>query len=439
MAVYTLSAAQCKSLAALPRATERYIEGGIGTVKGNLIEYGGMTAIQVAIWLDGETELVRSVQLTFPEKGRNPQHDALEALVKAIIGPFAFTNGPEHLAQIGIDLLPPPDIRPELPTVIRINDAALADAARDLLRDYDLTIEHAPELPKFKDAYEDFARSLHLMREDEEEMEAAPFAWEIDPTYLAPLYKAAAAFWRAKLWEVLPDQPPLMVEAGASPFYVSIMGGGGMEFGAVLARSIEAFETAINRSEQMMDVDPDTRQAILNAMTIAGVPLDTLPPDELEAMIADVAMAGDPSSVGQAWANTLSLSFDPQDETDPTYLEWLKAQGLSYSSKRGVPIFMKLDEAGDIGLPDEADARILALSLTALAQFFKRHRSTIATAALAAGQLSDEFSIADPAGGSKQTVRVTFPPPGYEWQPQPITAPEDLFAQIQQFLGDQNR
>ncbi len=421
------SKAALARLGRLERRPDLVIEGGLRPL-GIYVRKGKQTLQpRVALWLDAESGFIRGTRVIEPQAGADESvREALESLLEALTNPVvapAPSPSPApaiHLpngAVVPPRLAPPP---PALPARIRVNDAALAEAARAIFDPLGVTIEQPEELPAFEAAFQDMSRALGA-NPDPDAAPPEPFSWQIDPTVLPPLYAAAARYARRAPWEYMPDHPPLAVtlgdngpQPGVETLYASIMGGGGQVIGIAFYYSLDDFRQVLQRGAAMEPEEYDDAQ-IDEAITMlrqAGAPIEGLSPGELrEAVSAFLDMTNqDESAAPQIHENSLVFFLEERDESDPTYVDWLKECGLKFT-RENVPFFLKAIPGQEPHPPGEREVTALASAIDAIERFFKQFGPQIATGMIPlTGYALTEVST------DTGTVReVRFPPPDYDW------------------------
>jgi hypothetical protein len=449
-------------VARLPRRPDAVLAGGTRPIGVTVREGKELVEPEMTLWLDLATGLVLASSVHSPRKSTEDRRaEALDVLLDAFVKPiFTPPGGDEPLILMpgpGRDLpqitsSPMPDRY--LPGTVLVNDAALAEAARELLAPYEVTIEYRSSIPEFDTTFDSLAG---MLREGFGGGPQGPFAWDVDAALLPPLYKAAAAYWRLAPWEYMPDHPPLAValgergpEPGVESLYASILGGGGSVFGVAFYFSLDAVRAAMAAGAQITasDADIDDTIAMLRQM---GAPVDDLPADELHDAVGYLMAELMPDSVkaphspprpaaerlgGSAarngsegpphgplrngseeplrgTENSLVMFLNTKDESDPTYLAWLTEHALKYPSREAVPYFIRTDGQGNVRSPDEREARALTLALGALNQFFKRFEFKIDDGFEPPARLELAAQVTSEAGAV--SVPVAFPPPDYEW------------------------
>jgi hypothetical protein len=306
---------------------------------------------------------------------------------------------------------PPP---PALPATVRVNDAELAEAARAKLEPLGVTVEHVEQLPTFDAEFEALAEFLRAAEEEPES-----FSWEIDPALARPLFEAAADLWRRAPWDDLPDHPPLAIalgehgpQPGVETIYGSVIGGAGMVFGLCLYYTLDDLWAAM-RGGVEVEGDEDDMDALLGMMRGMGAPVDELPEDLVRGVLGglvDQFLSGeerkDPAQ------NALVLFFNTEDETDPTYLEWLRQRKVRRPADV-VPTPLRTETGQEPRNPNEREVRAMTLALQAANQFVGHHARALQGPLLVDTVLTYEAHVG--TGAQRVSVEVTYPPRDYDW------------------------
>ena len=414
---------QYTRLAGLARRADLVIEGGKRTLGLYMREGQQAVQPQAVLWLDAQGQSVRATQvinpLLSPDGGVT---EALETLVQACVAPFdASVAAPASIAQLrtrGKHGARGPQPQPALPAAIRINDAALTEAARAIFQPLDVTVEHVDSLPSFDAAFQSLSAVLGA---DEAAQPPEPFTWDIDVALLPSLFKAAAGYWRRAPWDYMPDSPPLAIalgengpEPGQATLFASIMGAGGLVIGVAFYYTLEDLRQARRQGTeiQLQDADIDDAIALLRQM---GAPVDQIPGDLLHETVGTImeeAGAGQALNL-HALQNSLVLFFTPEDETDPTYVEWLARHGLKAPSREGVPSFMRTAPGAEPRSPNAREVVALTKALEATNEFFSHYRRQLENPLLPEVTLTHQAHAG--SGADRVAIDVTFPPPGYDW------------------------
>jgi hypothetical protein len=377
-------------LARLPRRKDLVIVGGKRPVGLYLREGHQTFQPQIALWLEEQSGFVRGSEVINPLKSQDDGvSEALEALVNALqrpplmlVPPAGLRSGVSQQAALPSPAFPSSAL-PGLPAKILINEAALVEAAQALFAPLHIPVLYREQLPAFEEAFQGLSEHLGA-REGAEPPQ--PFDWQLPQAVLAPLYQAAAGYWRRAPWSYLPDHPPVQIHLGAhgpedgvETLYASILGALGMTMGVALYYSAEALERTIQqgiaRAEHRAH-SPEVDTAI-EALRQAGAPLDLLPPEDLRLAIGELLAQSEPltpSDVFEAIEECLVCSFDAERELDPTYLEWMAGHGFKAPSRQAVPTFLKTHPRQEAREPNERETRALTRALEALNQFFSTFR-----------------------------------------------------------------
>lgn len=408
-------------LSRLRRRPEQVIEGGKQVLPLYFYENRQTFQPYVAIWLDATDGRLLASDVINPLESKDEGiSEALEVLALAMAEPEA-QQQEEGRTKGGLTLLSASGQKLDssaagVPGRVVVNDEALAQAARKFLEPLKVQVDYNTEIPAFDAAFESLAE---YMGADGSPEPPQPFTWEIDQKLVPPLFSAAASYYKRSPWEYLGDEPPLMVqlgehgpEEGTQTVYVSVLGGAGAVQGAVIYYSLEAMQRMAERGQELLPGEAEIDEAI-EAMRQAGAPIQEVPPDQLRLLVGQ--MLAEQGPVGEKLAETVEDGlvgfFDPEDERDPTYLDWLDDHKIKYS-KQAVPMFLRIVAGGKAQPPNEREARALTLTFEALSQFFAQHRRM-----LERGMFPEEglkYQARVDLGGQPVTVEVSYPPEGYE-------------------------
>ena len=191
----------------------------------------------MAIWLEAGSEYIRAAQVLAPTATAEERlTQALETLVAALAHPMPVPT--------------PPAAQPGLPARVVVNDAALAEAARDLLAPLGIPVEYVADIPAFEEAFRSMSAAVGARDDGPPE----PFTWEVDEAVLPPLYAAAAGYWRRAPWEYLGSDLPISIElgrygpqAGVDTLHAVVLGNAGEVFGVAFYYSLEGFERTLRQ------------------------------------------------------------------------------------------------------------------------------------------------------------------------------------------------
>lgn len=370
------------------------------------------------LWIDGRTGALLSHAVVDPAQSRDRgKSEALQALEQALESPLldaesagaaGDSSDPAATHRHGLRLVQP--------TVVR-TDAFLAGAASSLLRSRGIRVEESNELPLFDQLFEQMANSLAGAAS---EVESEPFAWEIDTTLLPPLFKAAAEFGRRAPWTYMLDHPPIAVVLGphtplpgVDTLYGSVLGAGREVYGIAFYLSLDEYRQALRQGVEM-EIDDEDFDEIVEDLRRTGAPVDMMPRDLLRGMAASLySLAGeDRAPSGPPEQECLVCFFDPEEETDPSYVEWLEEHNISFEGY-DVPTFLRTGHDFEPREPNEPEVQALTLALAATNQFLVAHRQSLRQAmGPPPGGLRHTAHI----GGKKrgQAIEVLLPPPGYD-------------------------
>jgi tetratricopeptide (TPR) repeat protein len=134
------------------------------------------------------------------------------------------------------------------PLEIHFEDRALVDGLRPLLAEISVTVRFQPQRKKIDELIE----MLQLeMFNDEENIPGLLKQPGVKPELVGRLFEAASFFYHAQPWLNLVNEDILAirVDRQAEPYYVSVMGNGGQEYGLSVFlnwQEVESFFTARN-------------------------------------------------------------------------------------------------------------------------------------------------------------------------------------------------
>lgn len=412
-----LTNAQRARLKRLPRRLNLILEGGIRPLSIQIPGEAHGVHPLVAMWVDGMTGAVRGHTLVSPE-------DSADAGVNAALRVLVFACAdPLHLpgqlrASGGMDArgepaaLDGPALEPGMPAKIVVDDPALAQAIRAYFEGIEVRVEVADQIPAFAAAMASLDEYMTA------ETEEVPFAWEIDPALVPPLYKAAVAYWKRKAWEYMPDYPPVAVNLGehgprdgVSTLYASIMGAQELVTGVAFYYTPEAIERVAN-AEPDIAVSKAEIDDALNMLMNFGSPAKGIPKDVLREAVG-AAIEQEQAEKDLDWVmheDGLVVFFSPDDETSDSYGEWLTAHKVKGPSRSAVPSFHRTG-SGDPRPPDARETQALTLALEGLAQFFGQHGRTLRDDYLLEEGVSSRALVGE--GATRALVEVSFPAEGF--------------------------
>lgn len=416
-------------LATLPRRAGLVITGGKRPLNIYIREGNQTVQPQIALWLDAESGFVFRTKIINPaESADNGVREALDALVETIIAPIALGASDEpalldesgkRRTRRGKQSLP----HLGLPDHITVNDADMAEAALALFAPLNIPVEYDAPAPAFDRAYASLAKYMGA-RPDGAPPE--PFAWEIAPALLPPLYKAASGYVQRAPWRYLPDHPAIALalgehgpEPGVEMLYACILGGAGMVIGVAFYYSLDGVHAAMETGAQVGVEDEEVDEAIAQ-LRQSGAPIGDMPADMLREMVrislaedADADEDEDEEDGPLAFGDSMVVFFDPAAEGDPTYLDWLKERGITYSGRRLAPSFFRVMEGGETRDLIDREVTALTLALAALNQFLTHYEPVLVGPFLPDDPLRYQARVG--TGRDKRAVDMHFPPPGEGW------------------------
>ena len=258
----------------------------------------------------------------------------------------------------------------------------------------------------------------------DEEEENEPFSWEIDPTLLPPLFAAADAYAKLTPWQYVTEEPPVEVNLGANgpekgteKLFGAVLGSDELVTGLAAYYTLEGYDQALHETLDE-DVEPEEQDVneMIETLRQMGAPVDQMPPEEVKEaiqMLMEQLMESGGVSAPED-INCLLMYLNSEEDTDPTYLEWLKQHHISYASSEYVPFFLRTEEDGDVRTLNPQEVKSLTITVEALNYFFTVERSRLEDEGVPEQPMTQRAQIG-PAG-SAALVTVTFPPAGYEWE-----------------------
>src|SRR5207302_8315001 len=162
------------------------------------------------------------------------------------------------------------------------------------------------------------------------------------------------SYFRRAPWEYLGSDFPISIELGeqgpqpdVKTLYAVVLGNGGTVFGVALYYSMEGFRRALQQGAAQIEQDDLATDDVIEALRQAGAPVDAVPPEMLRMMVADLIEeqglpAMDEAEYMKTLQDALLVYFDFEEESDPTYLEWLDERKLKYATPEAVPTFQRL-------------------------------------------------------------------------------------------------
>jgi len=189
------------------------------------------------LWVDGVEGVVRAMDLI-------PASTGQEAIVRTLL------QAMEHPLDT-----PNQMSRPARPKKIVVRSRELQFFLRGVLQDLGITVEYQPELPLIDEFFSGMQRMI---------TSRTSF---VPPEYSEGLDKAAQGVWKLTPWKHLGDHQIISLSLSIleeQPFYVSILGKLGLEFGLLFYRSLDSLR-AFRQSLIHFAGDPQaTQQAFLS-------------------------------------------------------------------------------------------------------------------------------------------------------------------------------
>lgn len=383
----------------------RVIEGGVRPLP---IEVEDGSQPSVVLWVDSQSGLVLAHALvdrrTSPDQGATEALAALEQVLQQLPG-----ASPSGL------IVPGAAQRSSGSTVVR-TDRQLAALAQLRLARLHVVVEATGDMPMFDIAFEEMADSLAGSPD-------GPFEWEIDDALLPPLFEAAAEYARREPWSFMLDHPPFAVTLGAaSPLpgvetlYGSFMGAGGEVFGLAFYLSLDEYLDAARAGEAMEDeapaeLDEGQMAEMIDQLRRMGAPVDSVPPDLLHGMLQD--MAGD-ATQGPPRQEAMVCFFESDDESLPSYLDWLEEHDVEFAEEEEIPVFLRTSHDADPRNLSAEEARALTIALAATNQFLGAHMRTLRRHAYTVPRADLRHTAQVQAEDREQPVEVVWPAPGYD-------------------------
>jgi hypothetical protein len=381
-------------LARLPRQPNLVLQGGLRGLSTTIREGDQIIQPGVALWVDATTGAVRNhTLLTAPVDSYDEVEAVTEALVEALETPMITSGG-----------------EPALPGRIVVDSPVLAEALRSFLQPLRVKVESAQLLPEFEEVFD---RLNSYVGEQHQ-----PFGWDVSPSLVQPLFRAAAAFNRHAPWRYMDDYPPVAVALGkdgpqgnAKTLYGCVLGARAEVFGiafyfsrAGLVRTMRAADELLG-DEAIFDA---VRAELLSELEREGVPVDDLPPALLDASAEALLSEQFTPEVPLPLENSLAVYFDPADETEPSYLAWIEERRLPLPASGDIPAFFRTSRGDEVRLPEEREVRAMTLALEATTGFLREHRRRIERLMKSPFLPEDVLSATVRVSGDRE-IEVTWP------------------------------
>jgi hypothetical protein len=269
---------------------------------------------------------------TWVEEREKPPYRPVAAVIMGMPSGFVLGSeiarafsAPEIVAFIRKTARKPLTVPPHQPALVVCADATLAAELSPLLAPLGIACEPGPT-PELDDTVASL--DLHL-RQGEPLPPGFSDAPGVTPERLAPLFAAAAAFYRQAPWSVFEDENPIEIHfpaAGGTTFSAIAMGAAGEQSGLALYRSFKALDIALR------DLPPEEVTALVDNEAILFDDITVCAFSDLDAIARfGFEVAGD-----QAYPAPLILSRRGQIKT-PT----LADLDLYEAALRVVPVFLR--------------------------------------------------------------------------------------------------
>ena len=196
-----------------------------------------------------------------------------------------------------------PGSRPHRPQMVTLPDAGLVAMLTPRLAEIGVECK---QMDTPDEAYEMIASLESHMRSGHAEIPSLLSVDGVTPEFVGELFAAAAEFYRAAPWVKLVNAQALAVQLSdqAEPWYVSVMGNAGIEYGLSVSRTWADLQAITSGSgDEPMDAIPATglRSLLFNSIT-------ELPFDDLEALEKyHWQVAGDDAGA-RAWSGSSSAA-----------------------------------------------------------------------------------------------------------------------------------
>jgi hypothetical protein len=413
----------------LPHRPGQVLVGGMRTVDVFIREGKEYFKPKLALWLDQSWGMILNSEVIIPSQSLDGGIiEALAGLIQAIIGPYTLPPAPPPVGS-------PPFPQPGLPERIVVTDQALAEAVTRLFAPLNVPVEYwAGPIEVLEEAYRGVSQAMGA---DPEAQPPKPFEWSLETERDLPfLYKAAASFWRRKPWKYITSDFPFRVELGSKNgpdlktprLYPVVLGNAGMVIGIAFYFSLADFRTVVRLGEEQADREAliEEGKAMLHR---TGRSIDNLPlPMQERVVIEELGHELGLSKLNRKQkqkrekvVESLVVFFDPLEQSDPEYLDWMKKRGFKYPSREAVPSFHRIVPEKGEGVGEgqgrrslnSREVRAVGLALDAINQFFSRLGFMLERLTAPA---KGYFDIEAKAGEQKIVIPVRYPAESYEKQ-----------------------
>ena len=242
------------------------------------------------------------------------------------------------------------DSNPQRPAQVHFNDREILDALLPLLQDIGVRGRYLPG----NEIVNEIARMLEEeLRNGLPELPGLLSMRKVSPKNAGDFYEAAAGFYQSAPWVFLEDRDIISIQVPPQqkPYYVSVMGQAGVEYGLALYKTWEDVELMFSAYDSIDEIIPADGSHTLLFGEISGVPFDDI--DAIERYGWEVA---GPQAYPIPWVFTLDKDIKRPGRDE---LLWYQA------ALQAVPIFvsnhLKFDEENN-PIPAEAEIPVCITS-----------------------------------------------------------------------------
>lgn len=175
---------------------------------------------------------------------------------------------------------------PQRPQRIDFEDQVTFEKLKSALFEVGVNARHKPEKEFFDQLVADLESQLS---QNEVELAGLLSLPRVTRKMIEALFKAAAQFYRSEPWVVLSNNDLLSIKLSTqkAPYYVSVMGQGGVEYGLVVFKKWQDVEEFYASNDPDEPVIPSSGHHVLNFEEIFNLPFDDL--DDIEKYGWEVA------------------------------------------------------------------------------------------------------------------------------------------------------
>ncbi len=181
------------------------------------------------------------------------------------------------------------------------------------------------------------------------------------------------------------------------------------ERASVLGETVPCFAAEIKDIEMVVaQIESELHHPMQVVQRLVAAQFDP-PPDRFLPRQFDLETV-EGRRAGRRGGRERFVFFDPAVECDPTYLDWLRERGITYSGRRLAPSFFRVMAGGETRDLVDREVTTLTLALAALNQFLTHYEPVLVGPFLPDDPLRYQASVG--TGRDKHAVDVHFPPPG---------------------------